>query len=124
MGEPLGPRIGVFLTRVIVPAWVTLGALFKLSEATPKNLPPKTILYLAERVNADFYDLLATVIGVEFMAVAIMVCIARLARPVAMVLLSIFSLVLVGEMVQGNVTSCGCMGSVKVAPWMMFTVDL
>ncbi len=112
------------LSRVIVPAWVAMGALFKLSEATPQNLPPKTVLWAAGKLQLDLYHVLATVIGVEFLAVAIMVCVARLARPVAMALLSVFVLVLIGEMVQGNVTSCGCMGNVKIPPWLMFGIDL
>jgi hypothetical protein len=124
MKEPLGPRIGLVLCRVIVPAWVLVGALFKLAEATPKNLPPKTVLWIAEKLQLDLYHVLAAVIGIEFLAVAAMLCMARLARPVAISLLSAFLLVLIGEMVQGNVTSCGCMGGVKVPPWAMFGVDL
>ncbi len=119
----MGPKIGLLLTRFIVPGWVLTGALFKLTEATPKNLPPKTILAFAGRAGIDLYVMLATLVGIEFLAVAIMLMVARLARPVAIFMLSIFCLVLIAEMVQGNVKSCGCLGNVEMPPWLMLAVD-
>ncbi len=116
-------RIGQILSRVIVPAWVLTGAVFKFMEATPRNLPGKTILTLADRFSLDLNWTLAVLIGLEFMAVAVMLCLARLARPMALFVLSVFGLVLIGEMVQGNVTSCGCLGSIKIPPWAMLAVD-
>ncbi len=118
-----GARVGQILSRVVVPAWVLTGALFKLTEATPKLLPPKTILPLADKAGIDLYLLLAIVIGLEFLAVAVMLCISRLARPMAIFILSVFCLILIGEMVQGNVVSCGCLGTIKVAPWVMLAID-
>ncbi len=116
-------RIGQILSRVIVPAWVLTGAVFKFMEATPRNLPGKTILTLADRFSLDLNWTLAVLIGLEFMAVAVMLCLARLARPMALFVLSVFCLVLIGEMVQGNVTSCGCLGNIKIPPWAMLAVD-
>ena len=91
-------RIGQILSRVIVPAWVLTGAVFKFMEATPRNLPGKTILTLADRFSLDLNWTLAVLIGLEFMAVAVMLCLARLARPMALFVLSVFCLVLIGEM--------------------------
>ncbi len=119
----IGPKIGLLLTRFIVPGWVFAGALFKLTEASPGNLPPKTILTLGYQAGINLHVLLATLVGVEFLAVAIMLMVARLARPVAIFMLSVFCLVLIGEMVQGNVTSCGCLGKVAMPPWLMLAVD-
>lgn len=116
-------KIGQVLSRVFVPAWVLTGALFKLMEATPSNLPGKTILPLAAKMNLDLNWTLAVLIGLEFLAIAVMLCLARLARPMAIFILSVFCLVLIGEMVQGNVTSCGCLGNVKIPPWAILAVD-
>lgn len=118
-----GPKIGLVLTRLVVPAWVAFGATFKLVEATPKTLPPKTILTLADRGHIDLYVLLASLIGLEFLAVALMVFMARWARLVAAAILSVFCLILIAEMVQGNVTSCGCLGKVTMPPWLMLGID-
>ncbi|MCH7797253.1 MAG: hypothetical protein IID28_02255 [Planctomycetes bacterium] len=118
-----GAKIGQVLSRVFVPAWVLTGALFKLMEGTPSNLPGKTILPLAARMNLDLHWTLAVLIGLEFLAIAVMLCMARLARPMAIFLLSVFCLVLIGEMVQGNVTSCGCLGNVKIPPWVILAID-
>lgn len=119
----LGPAIGLLLSRLIVPAWVLSGAIFKLLEATPKNLPPKTILALGDKLGLNLFLLLATLIGVEFLAAAVMFLCARLARPVAIFMLSVFCLVLIGEIVQGNGTSCGCLGKITMPPWLMLAID-
>jgi len=119
----LNARIGQVLSRVIVPGWVLTGAAFKFMEASPSNLPAKTILWLAERLHLDFNWTLVVILGLEAMGIAVMLCLARLARPMAIFLLSVFCLVLIGEMVQGNVTSCGCLGSVKMPPWVMLAID-
>jgi len=123
IGHMLNARMGQVLSRVVVPGWVLTGAVFKFMEASPSILPPKTILRLAERFSLDLNWTLTVILGLEFMAVAVMLCIARLARPMAIFLLSVFCLVLIGEMVQGNVTSCGCLGNIKIPPWAMLAVD-
>ena len=110
-------RIGQILSRVVVPAWVLTGALIKLTETTPKLLPPKTILPVADKLGIDLYFLLALLIGLEFMLIAVMLCVSKLARPVAIFTLSLFCLILLGEIAQGNLTSCGCLGNIKVPPW-------
>ncbi len=104
------------MSRVIVPGWVLTGAVFKLVEASPLTLPPKTILLLADRAGIDLYILLAVLVGLEIMAVAAMFMVPRYARPVGILMLSVFCLVLIGEMVQGNITSCGCFGAKSPPP--------
>ena len=76
-------KLGQILSRVLVPGWVLTGALFKLYEASPRLLPKETILKGADTVGIDLYLLLAILIGLEFFAVAVMLCISRLARPMA-----------------------------------------
>jgi hypothetical protein len=49
--------------------------------------------------------------------------VSRLARPMALFVLSAFCLILVGELVQGNLSSCGCFGNIPVPPWAMLIVD-
>ena len=116
-------KAGLVLTRFVVPAWVLTGALFKLIEHTPRLLPPETVLYLAKKVEVDLYWLLATLIAIEFVAVAIMLFVGRLARPTAILMLGVFCLVMIGEMVKGNVTQCGCLGAASPPPWLMLGID-
>ena len=40
---PTTAVIGVLLCRVIVPAWVLAGAIFKLAEMNPNLLPPPVL---------------------------------------------------------------------------------
>lgn len=123
MRGALGPKIGLVLARLVAPAWVLTGATFKMLEGTPKNLPPKTILATAGKLDLDLYVVLAAIIGIEFLAAAIMLLVPRVARTVAMFMMSVFCLVIIGEMVQGNVTSCGCLGAVTMPPWLMLAID-
>ncbi len=116
-------KIGQILSRVLVPAWVLTGALFKLYETSPRLLPKETILKVADDLGINLYHLLAVLIGLEFFAVAVMLCIAKLARPMAIFMLSLFCLILIGEMALGNLKSCGCLGANSPPPWVMLVVD-
>ncbi len=116
-------KLGQILSRVLVPGWVLTGALFKLHESSPKLLPKETILKVANDLGIDLNVLLAVLIGLEFFAVAVMLCLAKLARPMAIFLLSVFCLILLGEMALGNLTSCGCLGANSPPPWLMLLID-
>ncbi len=116
-------KLGQILSRVLVPGWVLTGALFKLYESSPKLLPKETILKVANDLGIDLNGLLAVLIGLEFFAVAVMLCLAKLARPMAIFLLSVFCLILLGEMALGNLTSCGCLGANSPPPWLMLLID-
>ena len=116
-------KLGQILSRVLVPGWVLTGALFKLHEASPRLLPRETILNGADTLGIDLYLLLAVLIGLEFFAVAVMLCISRLARPMAIFILSVFCLILIGEMALGNLSSCGCLGGNSPPPWMILLID-
>ncbi len=116
-------KLGQFLSRILVPAWVLFGAIFKLYETSPRLLPKETILKVANDLGINLYHLLAVLIGLEFFAVGVMLCIAKLARPMAIFMLSVFCLILLGEMALGNLSSCGCLGANSPPPWVMLLID-
>jgi hypothetical protein len=123
MPAPSGPKIGWFLCRVVVPLWVAAGAVFKLMELSPRTLPKETILDLANHWGIDLYSLLATLISLEILAAVVMLMVARLARPMAIIVLAVFCVILIGELVQGNLTNCGCFGDIPIPPWVMLAID-
>ena len=113
--------LGLAVTRVVVPLWVLSGAVFKLIERTPANLP-SSFVRAAKDWNIDLGLMLPTLIGLEFLAVAVMVLVARLARPMAIFMLLSFCLILIVELVLQS-TSCGCFGSIKIHPGVMLAID-
>lgn len=119
----MGGLVGLWLVRVVVPLWITIGATTKLVSRSPKLLPDHLRNALMD-AGLDLHLALSAFITIEFAAVAIMVCIPRLARPIAMGMLSVFCLVLLWEMFNGNMTNCGCLGSVTPPPWVMLAIDL
>ncbi len=119
---PLAAKIAFTLSRIIVPLWVGTGAIFKLVESDPRLLP-KTIYEPAVstfHLNLDW--LLAVLIGLEFLAVGVMVFLPRLARSMAAFMLGCFCLILVGEIMKGN-AHCGCLGNISPSPWVMLGID-
>src|SRR5262245_50244988 len=107
-GGSVAVVISGVLSHAVVPLWVLTGAIFKLVEHTPANLP-SGIVKAAKAAQLDLHILLATLISLEFAAVAVMVFVPRLSRLAAIFMLSVFCLVLLNEMlVLGNYDSCGC----------------
>lgn len=119
----LRSHIGFALCRLLVPLWVATGAIFKLIEQTPSLLPEKTIRDVAHRLDLDLFMVLAVLISLELFAVAVMLFVRHAARPMALFVLSVFCMILIGEMAMGNVTSCGCLGSFSPPPWLMLAID-
>lgn len=113
---------GMVLTRLLVPAWISTGAIIKLSEATSKLLPQTMIVQPANKLGIDLDSLLALLITIEILAAAVMFLVARYARAVAAFMLTCFCVILVGE-ILGGAESCGCLGSIKVNPWIMLSID-
>ena len=116
-------KIGLVLCRVVVPLWVLTGAVFKLVERSPKYLPKETILKLAGGLNFNLDVLLRTLIGLEFLAVGVMLFLPRLSRKMALFMLSVFCLILLGELIRGNFADCGCFGSKSPPPWAILMID-
>jgi len=116
--------IGALLVRVVIPAWIIFGAYQKLQGATPKSLP-RSILDAGGIFGfEDHYLLLAILIAVEFVFIGFMLFSPKLARISAIIIMTIFLLVLCVEMfVYGNYESCGCFGEKSIAPPTMFAID-
>ncbi len=114
--------IGLVIVRIVVPLWVLSGALFKITERSPKLLP-KNFIQQVESMGLDLYWILALLIAVEFAAVAVMLLVPKLARGAALFMLGAFCLVLLNEMRAGNMESCGCLGSASPPPWLMLIID-
>ncbi|MDP7070967.1 MAG: hypothetical protein QF561_06430 [Phycisphaerales bacterium] len=121
--EGVAGLLGLILVRCVVPIWIAAGAATKLVERSPKLLP-EHLRGLVESTGADLHTALAFFITIEFAAIAVMVLLPRLARGTAVFMLLTFCLVLLYEMFNGNVTSCGCLGSVSPPPWLMLAIDL
>ena len=108
----------VFILAVTLVA--SSGAVFKPGAwyrtlAKPSWTPP-------DWVFPTGWTLLYVLIGIEYLAALAMFFVGRLARPVAIFMLTVFCLVLVREMLAGN-TKCGCMGVVSPPPWVMLLID-
>ena len=114
--------IGLVLVRIVVPLWVLAGALFKIVERSPKLLP-KNFIQQMESIGFDLYVVLALLIAIEFIAVAIMLLVPKLARAAAVFMLVAFCLVLLNELRAGNIESCGCLGAASPPPWLMLIID-
>lgn len=118
-------RAGMVLTRIVVPLWILTGALFKLYERNPGNLPViirDSAKQLFEPGVTGWFIILRTLIGLELFAVAVMILVPRLSRAMAIFMLTSFCAILAGDMVK-NATSCGCFGSLPVKPWHMLLID-
>ncbi|MDZ4754011.1 MAG: hypothetical protein SGJ11_05890 [Phycisphaerae bacterium] len=139
------PLIGTALCRFIVPIWLLAGAIFKLWDMNP-NVLPKPVL------NAVFgmADLLAiedlpswlmlnmrTMIGIELALVGIMLFVPRLARAAAILILSVFTVVMVLEIVPvfsskafardawaTLLKPCGCFGAWSPPAIVTLAIDL
>lgn len=113
---------GGLLVRLVVPAWIALGVGLELVEVSPATLP-KTLRLLGHHLGLDPFVWLATLTALEILAVAVLLLVRPLARPMAVFMLASFCLILVGEMLAGNFTSCGCFGALSVAPWITLSID-
>ena len=116
-------KIGQFFCRLLVPAWVLTGALLKLWEANPQNLPRETILKAAIWLDLPLDYLLATLIGLELVAVACMVTLVGSARLVAALVLGVSCFVQFCELVLGNYATCGCLGAYSLAPLAIILIN-
>lgn len=115
--------LGLVLVRFLVPLWVLAGAATKLVERSPKLLPEHLRGLLAD-IGLDLHVALSIFLTIEFAAIAVMVLVPRLARITAILMLGAFCLVLLYEIFNGNVSSCGCLGSISPPPWLMLSIDL
>ena len=115
------PGLGWIVLRVLVPAWLVTGALFKLLENSPANLP-EPVIKMAGALGLDLAFVLHYSVAVELVVAGVIVLLPRLARKAAIALLGFFAVILVWETVTGAAT-CGCFGSVTVPPWVTLLID-
>ncbi|MHC4810092.1 MAG: MauE/DoxX family redox-associated membrane protein [Planctomycetota bacterium] len=121
---PRGPLavLGAIVVRLVVPAWILAGAWVKMQEAAPSFLPRQSIITPARALDIDLQWLLAVLVSIEFVIAFAMILIPRLARPLAIMVLTLFCGILIHEMLRGS-TSCGCFGSKSPPPAAMLAID-
>lgn len=112
----------VFIARVAVPLWLGAGAVLKLLDGSPSNLPAAMVKWLGGS-GLDLTFVLEFTIAVELVVAGVMVLVPGLARLVGIAMLASFVPVLVGDVAMGA-SSCGCFGAVQVPPWVTLTTDL
>lgn len=132
-------RLGFVITRLAVPAWITAGALTKLVENDPRNLP-KPIFDLVLSLDGTFglqgvawMDFaLRSICGVEFVIAGMILCMPRIARPLATAVLALFCVILLWLIGTGWAKdgfeavlkgSCGCFGKSGMNPLYMLLID-
>ncbi len=113
---------GVIVTRVVFPLWLLTGAILKLVDMSPANLPAALVRWLGA-LGLDLAFVLRYSIAVELVVVGVVWLLPRLARPVALAMLLAFVPVLIGDLTLGA-ASCGCFGAVQVPPWVTLAMDL
>jgi hypothetical protein len=119
----LRSTLAVVLARVIIPLWLGTGAVLKLIDGSPSNLPA-ALIKLCGALGIDLRFVLELSIAMELIVVGVMVLLPQLARPVGIVLLGGFFLpVLIGDVALGA-SSCGCFGAVEVHPGVTLATDL
>ena len=132
-------RFGFVITRLAVPAWITAGALTKLVENDPRNLP-KPIFDLVLSLDGTFglqgvawMDFaLRSICGAEFVIAGMILCMPRIARPLATAMLALFCVILLWLIGTGWAKdgfeavlkgSCGCFGKSGMNPLYMLLID-
>ena len=114
--------IGNLVVRVVVPAWILAGVLLKFGSRDP-SLMPKQFRGIAHGLSLDLKTTLAIVLIIEICAIAVMLFNRKWSRITALFMLCVFVLVLAMELVTGNMTNCGCLGSFSPPPWVMLLID-
>ena len=131
--------IGTIVCRAVVPLWLLAGASFKLAQLDPKLLPPAVLSAVSATDgmvglsgNAWMDLALRLIILSEFVIAALMICVPRLSRIVAVALLTFFCGILLStiipswqkggfaEVLRGG---CGCFGAGGPNPFYMLLID-
>jgi hypothetical protein len=118
----LAGTAAVFLARVLVPAWLAVGAVLKLVDMSPSHLPAAIVKWFGGN-GLDLMFVLRFSIAVELVVAVAMVLLPALARWIGIVMLTAFVPVLVGDVALGA-ASCGCFGAVAVNPWVTLVTDV
>jgi len=135
------------LTRFIVPVWLLAGAIFKLIERNPKLLPApvRTTVDLLNDAIAPALGMnlvqfllfsMRSMIAVELVLVGVMFFVPKLARTAAIMILSLFCVILLAEIwgitqsrdfakkgIAALLEPCGCFGVWSPPSIMTFAID-
>jgi len=117
----LRSTVAILLARVIIPLWLGIGAVLKLMDGSPSNLPAALVKWLGS-LGVDLRFFLEFSIAGELIVVGVMVLVPGLARLTGIVMLAFFMPVLIGDVVLGA-SSCGCFGAVQIPPWVTLVTD-
>ena len=120
--SPLRSSTAILVARVLVPLWLGIGAVLKIIDGSPSNLPAAMVKWLGGN-GLDLTFVLEFSIAVELVVAGVMVLIPGLARLVGIAMLASFVPVLVGDVAMGA-SSCGCFGAVQVPPWVTLVTDV
>lgn len=112
----------ILVTRLIIPLWLGTGAVLKLMDGSPSNLPATLVKGLGA-LGMDLRFVLEFSIAVELIVVGVMLLLPGLARLAGIVMLGSFLPVLIGDVALGA-SSCGCFGAIQIPPWVTLTTDL
>jgi len=120
--SPLRTAAAVFIARVAIPLWLGVGAILKIIDGSPSNLPAAVLKWLGGN-GFDLRFVLEFSIALELVVVGVMILIPGLARLAGLAMLGSFLPVLIGDVAMGA-SSCGCFGAVQVPPWITLVTDL
>ena len=128
-----------YVCRLAIPLWLLAGAIYKLIARNPKLLPPPVLSFVQSMdglfwlTGTAWLDTATRLIILgEFVLVAAMLCMPRLARSIAIAVLSLFCVILLlmilpefqkGGFAQAMKGSCGCFGASGPNPVMMLGID-
>jgi len=114
--------VAVVLARVVVPLWLSAGAVLKLVDLSPTHLPAAMIKWCGG-LGIDLMFVLRFEIAAELIVAGVIVLLPPLARWIGVAMLTAFVPVLIGDLLLGA-SSCGCFGAIKVSPWVTLVTDV
>ncbi len=117
----LRSSVAILLARVIIPLWLGIGAVLKIIDGSPSNLPAALVKWLGG-FGVDLRFVLEFSIAVELIVVGVMILVPGLARLAGILMLASFLPVLIGDVALGA-SSCGCFGAVQIPPWVTLVTD-
>ena len=117
-----GGSVAFVLARVVVPLWLSAGAVLKLMDLSPAHLPAAIIKWFGGN-GIDLLFVLRLSIATELIVAGVMVLLPPLARWIGVAMLATFLPVLIGDLALGA-SSCGCYGAIEVNPWVTLVIDV
>lgn len=117
-----GLRAGDWLVRLVLPLYLGGGALAKLATGDPSSLPPIVQRWLQDVPGLDPKTGFLLIVAAELVLAMVLALHRGLARPVAVLVLTLFGALLIQQWATG-VATCGCFGALTMPPWAMLVID-